>query len=108
MLGEIELSDQYENVGLKMVREAATKTSDTAGDGTTTATVLAESIFVEGLKVTSAGVNPIELCRGMKKCVEDVVAGLESLSSPVKGRKGMGSGSCNSGKQRPGNRRTCR
>jgi len=86
---EIELSDQYENVGLKMVREAATKTSDAAGDGTTTATVLAESIFVEGLKVTSAGVNPIELCRGMKKCVENIVAGLEALSSPIKGRKGM-------------------
>ncbi len=86
---EIELSDQYENVGLKMVREAATKTSEAAGDGTTTATVLAESIFIEGLKVTSAGVNPIELCRGMKECVEHVVAKLESLSSPVKGRKGM-------------------
>lgn len=86
---EIELSDQYENVGVKMVREAAIKTSDAAGDGTTTATVLAESIFKEGLKVTTAGVNPIELSRGMKKCVVDIVGQLESMSTPVKGREEM-------------------
>lgn len=86
---EIDLSDQYENVGVKMVREAAIKTSDAAGDGTTTATVLAESIFLEGLKVTTAGCDPIELSRGMKKCVMDVVGQLKSMSLPVTGRKKM-------------------
>lgn len=86
---EIELPDQYENVGVKMVREAATRTSDAAGDGTTTATVLAEAIFMEGLKVTTAGINPIDLSRGMKQCVVDIVHQLESMSTPVTGREEM-------------------
>ena len=86
---EIELEDKYENVGAQMVREVASKTSDVAGDGTTTATVLANAIFNEGLKVTTAGVNPIELARGMEKCVDDIVAKLRTWSIPVKGRKEM-------------------
>lgn len=86
---EIDLSDQYENVGVKMVREAATRTSDAAGDGTTTATVLAEAIFMEGLKVTTAGINPIDLSRGMKQCVVDIVNQLDSMSNPVKSREEM-------------------
>lgn len=84
---EIELEDKYENVGAQMVREVASKTSDIAGDGTTTATVLADSIFHEGLKVTTAGVNPIEMANGMSKCVTDIVEKLKSWSIPVKGRR---------------------
>lgn len=84
---EIELEDKYENVGAQMVREVASKTSDVAGDGTTTATVLADSIFHEGLKVTTAGVNPIEMANGMSKCVTDIVEQLKTWSTPVKGRR---------------------
>ena len=83
---EIELEDEYENVGAKMVREVASKTSDVAGDGTTTATVLAEAIFTAGLKVTTAGVNPVEMTSGMRKCVDDIVAKLKESSLAVKGR----------------------
>src|SRR5881409_907642 len=82
---EIELEDKYENMGCQMVKEVASKTNDVAGDGTTTATVLAEAIFEEGLKNVTAGANPIALKRGIEKAVEGVVAELKSMSKPVKG-----------------------
>ena len=84
---EIELTDPVENMGAQMVKEVATKTSDLAGDGTTTATVLAQAIFREGLKNVTAGANPMELKRGIDKAVEAVVAELERLSVPTAGRK---------------------
>ena len=81
---EIELEDPYENMGAQMVREAASKTSDTAGDGTTTATVLAEAIFKEGIKNVASGANPIYLQRGINKAVEAAVAELLKQSKKVK------------------------
>ena len=83
---EIELPDHYENMGARMVKEVASKTSDVAGDGTTTATVLAEAIFNEGLKAVVAGTNPMLMKRGMEKAVEDIVAKLKAASIPVKGK----------------------
>jgi len=80
---EIELKDPYENMGAQMVKEVAEKTSDNAGDGTTTATVLAESIFREGLKNVTAGANPMALKRGIEKAVEAVVNELKNLSKPI-------------------------
>jgi chaperonin GroEL len=84
---EIELSDAIENMGAQMVKEVATKTSDLAGDGTTTATVLAQAIFREGLKNVTAGANPMELKRGIDKAVEALVAELKSMSVPTSGKK---------------------
>jgi chaperonin GroEL len=84
---EIELEDKYENMGAQMVREVAAKTSDVAGDGTTTATVLAEAIFNEGLKSVVAGVNPMLMKRGMDQAVTDIVERLKKMSIPVKGQK---------------------
>ena len=84
---EIELSDPVENMGAQMVKEVATKTSDLAGDGTTTATVLAQAIFREGLKNVTAGANPMELKRGIDKAVEAVVEQLKKLSVPSAGKK---------------------
>src|SRR4026208_693300 len=84
---EIELSDPIENMGAQMVKEVATKTSDLAGDGTTTATVLAQAIFREGLKNVTAGANPMELKRGIDKAVDAVVEELKKLSTPTTGRK---------------------
>jgi chaperonin GroEL len=84
---EIELSDPVENMGAQMVKEVATKTSDLAGDGTTTATVLAQAIFREGLKNVTAGANPMELKRGIDRAVEAVVEHLKTLSVPSAGRK---------------------
>jgi len=81
---EIELEDVYENMGAQMVREVASKTSDVAGDGTTTATVMAEAIFNEGLKAVVAGVNPVQMKHGIERAVEDVVAKLESMSIKIK------------------------
>jgi chaperonin GroEL len=83
---EIDLEDAYENMGAQMVREVASKTSDVAGDGTTTATVLAESIYREGLKNVTAGTNPMGLKRGIDKAVAAVVGQLAKLSSKVKDR----------------------
>ncbi len=83
---EIELEDRYENVGALMVKEVATKTSDIAGDGTTTATVLAQAIFTEGLKNVTAGSNPMELKKGIDLAVDAVVANLEKISRQVKGK----------------------
>src|SRR5438105_11686955 len=74
---EIELSDKYENIGARLVREAATKTSDVAGDGTTTATVLAEAIFKEGYRALTAGADAMALARGIRKAVEAVVTDLQ-------------------------------
>src|SRR5437773_547284 len=73
---EIELEDKYENMGARMVREVASKTSDTAGDGTTTATVLAEAIYNEGLRAVVAGTNPMLMKRGIERAVDDVVGKL--------------------------------
>ncbi|HMA40585.1 MAG TPA: chaperonin GroEL [Gemmatimonadales bacterium] len=84
---EIELEDEIENMGAQMVKEVATKTSDLAGDGTTTATVLAQAVYREGLKSVTAGVNPMSLKRGIDKAVEAVVEELKRISVPTKGRK---------------------
>src|SRR5207248_11292164 len=80
---EIELQDPYENMGAQLVKEAASKTSDVAGDGTTTATVLAEAIYREGIKMIAAGHDPMALTRGIQKTVEKVVADLAKLAEPV-------------------------
>jgi chaperonin GroEL len=84
---EIELPDALENMGAQMVKEVATKTSELAGDGTTTATVLAQAIFREGLKNVTAGVNPMALKRGIEAAVNAVVEDLKKMSVPVKGKK---------------------
>jgi chaperonin GroEL len=86
---EIDLEDPLENIGARMVREVASKTNDVAGDGTTTATVLAEAIFNEGLRAVVTGVNPVYLKNGIEKTVDDVVAKLKGISIKVKGRKEM-------------------
>jgi chaperonin GroEL len=84
---EIELPDPVENMGAQMVKEVATKTSDVAGDGTTTATVLAQAIFREGLKSVTSGVNPMAIKRGIDKAVDTVVAELKKISVPTAGKK---------------------
>jgi chaperonin GroEL len=86
---EVDLEDPYENMGCRMVREVASKTSDVAGDGTTTATVLAESIFVEGLKAVVAGVNPVQLKSGIEKAIKDISDQLESMSIQIQTKKEM-------------------
>jgi chaperonin GroEL len=82
---EIELEDKLENMGAQMVREVASKTSDVAGDGTTTATILAQAIFREGVKTVAAGANPMALKRGIEKAVERVTEEIKKMSKPVKG-----------------------
>ena len=94
---EIELQDPYENMGAQMVKEVASKTSDVAGDGTTTATVLAESIFEEGLKNVIAGASPIGLKRGIDKAVEQVVKKLSSMARPIEGKKDIAQVGCIAG-----------
>ncbi|MGH8693843.1 MAG: chaperonin GroEL, partial [Burkholderiales bacterium] len=86
---EIELADKFENMGAQLVKEVASKTSDEAGDGTTTATVLAQSIVVEGLKSVAAGIDPMEIKRGIDKATEAVVQELKKLSKPCKDRKAI-------------------
>ena len=86
---EIDLEDVYENMGASMVKEVASKTSDVAGDGTTTATVMAEAIFNEGLKAVVAGVNPIQLKSGIEKAVADIIAKLETMSIKIKSKGEM-------------------
>ncbi|MBC8870800.1 MAG: chaperonin GroEL [Planctomycetes bacterium] len=86
---EIDLEAPYENIGAKMVRQVASKTNEVAGDGTTTATVLADAIFNEGLRAVVAGINPVCLKNGIEKAVSDVVGKLKSNSIKVKGRAGM-------------------
>src|SRR5260221_2963214 len=84
---EVELEDEIENMGAQMVKEVATKTSDLAGDGTTTATVLAQAIYREGLKSVTAGANPMALNRAIESAVESVVTELKKISVPTAGRK---------------------
>ncbi len=86
---EIELEDRYENMGARMVREVASKTSDVAGDGTTTATVLAEAIFNEGLRAVVSGANPMLMKRGIEKAVEDVTERLRGMSKEIKKKDEM-------------------
>ena len=86
---EVDLEDVYENMGARMVREVASKTSDVAGDGTTTATILAEAIFNEGLRAVVAGVNPVQLKRGIEQAVEDIAAKLKKTSIAVKSKVEM-------------------
>jgi len=86
---EIDLEDVYENMGARMVREVASKTSDVAGDGTTTATVMAEAIFNEGLKAVVAGVNPLQMKQGIEKAVEDITDKLKKMSISIKSKKEM-------------------
>ncbi len=84
---EIELEDKFENMGAQMVKEVASKTSDVAGDGTTTATILAQSIYYEGSKLVAAGANPMALKRGIEKAVQTVVEELKKISKPTKDQK---------------------
>src|ERR671918_502699 len=86
---EIQLPDHYENMGAQMVKEVASKTSDVAGDGTTTATVLAEAIFNEGLKSVAAGVNPVYMKEGIEKAVEDITGELKKMSIKIKSTEEM-------------------
>ncbi|MGH8864127.1 MAG: TCP-1/cpn60 chaperonin family protein, partial [Burkholderiales bacterium] len=83
---EIELKDKFENMGAQMVKEVASKTSDVAGDGTTTATVLAQAIFREGLKNVTAGSNQMDLKRGIEKAVAAIIEELKKISKPVSGK----------------------
>jgi chaperonin GroEL len=84
---EIELEDKFENMGAQMVKEVASKTSDVAGDGTTTATVLAQAIYREGSKLVAAGSNPMDLKRGIDKAVEEIITEIKKVSKPTKDRK---------------------
>jgi chaperonin GroEL len=84
---EIELENRFENMGAQMVREVASKTSDIAGDGTTTATVLAQAIYRQGSKLVAAGHNPMEIKRGIDKAVETLVEELKAISKPIKDHK---------------------
>lgn len=84
---EIELADKFEDMGARLVREVASRTSDNAGDGTTTATVMAEAIFIEGLKAVVAGVNPIDMKRGIDKAVEQITAKLAELSTECRSKQ---------------------
>jgi len=87
---EIELEDKHENMGAQMVKEVANKTADKAGDGTTTATVLAEAIYSEGLKNVTAGANPMEIKKGIELAVKEIVVHLKKLSKPIQDRKEIG------------------
>lgn len=84
---EIELEDKHENMGAQMVKEVASKTADKAGDGTTTATVLAEAIYSEGLRNVTAGANPMEIKRGIEKAIKEINARLKTMSKPIQNRK---------------------
>src|SRR4051794_39346786 len=86
---EIDLENKFENMGAQMVKEVASKTSDKAGDGTTTATVLARAIYEEGLKLVAAGHNPMDLKRGIDRAVETVTAELKRMSKPTTDRKAI-------------------
>ena len=82
---EIELTDKFENMGAQLIREVASRTNDEAGDGTTTATVLAQAIVREGMKSVAAGMNPMDLKRGIDKAVAKVVESIKASSTPIKG-----------------------
>ena len=102
---EIELEDKFENMGAQMLREVASKTNDTAGDGTTTATVLAQAIVREGLKSVAAGMNPMDLKRGIDKAVLEVVAGHQEAREEGKRLGGDRPGRHHLGQWREGHRR---
>src|SRR5436305_2849461 len=89
---EIELEDSYENLGAQLAKEVATKTNDVAGDGTTTATVLAQAMVHEGLRNVAAGANPMDLGRGMRAAVEAVQAALDAVAIPVEKRDAVAGG----------------
>ena len=82
-MGQVELEDPVENIGAKLVRQAAAKTNDLAGDGTTTSVVLAQGMIAEGMKVVAAGANPIQITRGIDKTVVALVAALKEMSKEV-------------------------
>ena len=84
---EIELEDKFENMGARLVKEVSTKTNDVAGDGTTTATVLAQAMVKEGVKNVAAGGDPMAIKRGIDKAVEEAVKGIKEISSPVNGKE---------------------
>jgi chaperonin GroEL len=84
---EIELEDKFENMGAQMVKEVASKTSDVAGDGTTTATLLAQAIYREGIKMVVAGHNPMDIKRGIDRAVEEVISALKDMSKETKEKK---------------------
>merc|ERR1711918_244686 len=84
---EVELEDKFENMGAQMVKEVASKTNDVVGDGTTTATVLAQAIFREGIKLTAAGHDPMKLKRGIDKAVTATIEEIRKLSTPVKSKE---------------------
>ena len=84
---EIELTDKFENMGAQLVKEVASKTSDAAGDGTTTATILAQAIYREGTKLVAAGRNPMAIKRGVDKAVEALIAELSNLAKPTRDQK---------------------
>ncbi|MFN9040351.1 MAG: chaperonin GroEL, partial [Planctomyces sp.] len=86
---EVELPDKFEDMGARMVREVASKTNDVAGDGTTTATVMAEAIYIEGLKAVVAGVSPLEMKRGMDRAVEDIITSLKNMSQKISTAKSI-------------------
>ncbi|MEI6538438.1 MAG: TCP-1/cpn60 chaperonin family protein, partial [Planctomycetota bacterium] len=86
---EIELPNKFEDMGARMVREVASKTSDVAGDGTTTATVMAEAIYNEGLKAVVAGVSPLDMKRGMDKAVADIIAQLHTMAQDCRSKKSI-------------------
>src|ERR1700749_681625 len=88
---EVELHDKFENIGAKLVKEAASKTSDVAGDGTTTATVLAEAIFKEGYRNLTAGADAMAMARGIRKAVEAVIDSLKKKSKPISGKNDIAS-----------------
>ena len=92
---EVELADKFENMGAQMVKEVASKTSDAAGDGTTTATVLAQAMIREGMKAVAAGMNPMDLKRGIDKAVVSVVEELKKISKPcTTSKEKIGRASC--------------
>jgi len=80
---EVELEDKFENIGAEIIKEAASKTNDVAGDGTTTATILAQAMITEGLKMVSAGSNPIEIRNGIEKKVEQIISKLKEMSKQI-------------------------
>jgi len=86
---EIELADKFENMGAQMVKEVASQTSDEAGDGTTTATVLAQAVLTEGLKLVAAGINPMDLKRGIDKAVAEAVSHISEMATPCADSKSI-------------------
>ena len=86
---EVELGDKFEDMGARMVREVASKTSDNAGDGTTTATIMAEAIYTEGLKAVVAGVSPLEMKRGMDQAVADITEQLKGMATECRTKKAI-------------------